>query len=99
MLLLMRAMISSTTVSWARSRGAPRSIANRRTATFFMKNLIRGAVVRSPPESQPVSCLGSFYRVRHSCAGEKPPRLQILQKVCKTLYFLPIHGAEDSNGQ
>ena len=54
MLLLMRAMISSTTVSswpvdglvWAISQGAPRNIANRRTANLFIQYLIRRAYTR-----------------------------------------------------
>jgi len=45
--LLMRTMISSTTESsWARSREAARSVADKKTAKFFIKNLMARATVR-----------------------------------------------------
>src|ERR1039458_6997225 len=55
MLLLMRAIISSTTVSswpgdglvWAISQGAPTNVASKRTANLFIKYLTRRACTRA----------------------------------------------------
>src|SRR5664279_5724183 len=80
MLLLMRAMISSTTVSswsadwldWAITRGAPRNIANRSTANFFIKYLIRWAYTREvSPRTKIAYSLELFYRVWPGCAGRQ----------------------------
>src|ERR1019366_668226 len=78
MLLLMRTIISSTTVSswpadglvWAISQGAPTNVASRRTANLFIKYLIRRASAHAQSHPGPKSLsFQLFYRVWACFAG------------------------------